>query len=498
MHVIARLTKVDEEKRLVYGRIAEEAPDKSGELMDYATSKPYFAKWSEDVARDSGGKSLGNVRAMHGKVAAGKLTGIDFNDAEKAIDVCAKVVDDAEWSKVMEGVYTGFSIGGSYVAGSRKVEKSADGASVTRYTAQPSEVSLVDRPCMPGARFFDVQKADGSLVKAEFAPAAKDDAKDGEEEKDDEAKADDKEGAEAKDGKAKGGADDEAKKAQQPGDLEVKGSAEDVLALGKAMNDSGLAVADLLAMLAERKAAAAVAKAAEPGALRKSLYSCAAFIQAISALVDLMGSVEFEALYEGDPEDRAIADELRACVAMCGATVQRMLAHELGELAGTEAADAGTVELAEKAGALAKAEGDAPADPLMDLLKIGARNSKNDAGRLAKIHDLINELGHPCAAQKAAPEGDLAKTEGLAVARLEPLQKALDSALCRLAKLEAQPAVPTIRLRAVEKAQDVATPGQATAEAPEPVRDGMGKEHDAATLIKAMHASGGQALMKTR
>jgi hypothetical protein len=175
MKLFAQIRKVDEANRLVYGRAAQEVVDKADEVMDYESSKPYFQKWSDDVAKDTDGKSLGNVRAMHGKVAAGKLTGIDFNDTEKAIDVIAKVVDDAEWNKVLEGVYTGFSIGGSYI-GKPSIEK-MDGKDVKRYTASPNEVSLVDRPCIPTATFFEVQKADGTLSKVEFKePVTEEDA----------------------------------------------------------------------------------------------------------------------------------------------------------------------------------------------------------------------------------------------------------------------------------------------------------------------------------
>jgi hypothetical protein len=168
-NLFAQIRKVDEAKRLVFGRAAQEVADKSGEIMDYASSKPHFAKWSEDISKDTDGKSLGNVRAMHGKVAAGKLTEISFNDDDMAVDVCAKIVDDQEWKKVLEGVYTGFSIGGAYV-GDKKVEK-INGQDITRYTAKPSELSLVDRPCIPSARFFEVQKADGTLEKVDFAAA---------------------------------------------------------------------------------------------------------------------------------------------------------------------------------------------------------------------------------------------------------------------------------------------------------------------------------------
>jgi len=163
--IFCRLLKVDEEHRLIYGRATEEVPDRSREVFDYKTSKPYFEKWSSECHKDSGGKSFGNLRAMHQPIAAGKLTSVDFVDAEKAIDVCAHVVDDAEWDKVMEGVYTGFSIGGRYV---KRWDDKVDGEAVKRFTADPAELSLVDRPCVPTAKFFDVVKADGTLMKREF------------------------------------------------------------------------------------------------------------------------------------------------------------------------------------------------------------------------------------------------------------------------------------------------------------------------------------------
>jgi hypothetical protein len=159
------LTKVDLDRRLVTGVATTETPDRSGEIFDYASSKPYFEKWSAEAAAASGGKSLGAVRAMHGSVAAGKLTDIAFDDDTKRITVCAKVVDDDEWRKVQEGVYTGFSQGGRYV------KRWADpGTGLTRYTAEPHEISLVDLPCVPDAT-FDVVK-DGVADKRGFASRA--------------------------------------------------------------------------------------------------------------------------------------------------------------------------------------------------------------------------------------------------------------------------------------------------------------------------------------
>ena len=101
-----------------------------------------------EAQQASGGKSLGAVRSMHGRVAAGKLTGIEFDDEGKRIVVAAKIVDDDEWNKVLEGVYTGFSQGGRYIA---RWEDETTG--LWRYTADPIEISLVDLPCLPEATF---------------------------------------------------------------------------------------------------------------------------------------------------------------------------------------------------------------------------------------------------------------------------------------------------------------------------------------------------------
>ena len=153
------LVKIDEEQRLVIGRAAQEVPDRSREIMDYASAVPAFKTWSEDVFRDSRGLSKGNLRVMHQKdIVAGKVTDITFNEAEKAVDIIAKVVDDNEWRKVLDGCYTGFSMGGGYA-------KRWDDNGVTRYTPIITEISLVDRPCIPSAIFADLVKRDGGIER---------------------------------------------------------------------------------------------------------------------------------------------------------------------------------------------------------------------------------------------------------------------------------------------------------------------------------------------
>src|SRR3984893_13899555 len=154
------ITKVDTAKRLVYGVATAEVADRMGEICDYESTKPLYQKWSADFAKTSAGKSFGNLRSMHGHVAAGKLTAINCNDGAKQIEICAKVVDDGEWNKVVEGVYTGFSQGGAYA------KRWQDGE-LTRYTAEPHEVSLVDLPCLPNAT-FEMIKADGAVEVKPF------------------------------------------------------------------------------------------------------------------------------------------------------------------------------------------------------------------------------------------------------------------------------------------------------------------------------------------
>ena len=157
------MTKVDVEQRLVYGVFTAEVPDASGEVMDYESGKPHFQEWSNQAYVRSGGKSKGNIRAMHESLAAGKLVDIHFDDANKVISGCAKIVDDAEWTKVLEGVYTGFSIGGKYA----KRWPDPSNSKLMRYTPVPSEISIVDNPCCPTATFSMV-KADGSVTEIAF------------------------------------------------------------------------------------------------------------------------------------------------------------------------------------------------------------------------------------------------------------------------------------------------------------------------------------------
>ena len=169
LQIFIPLRKADAARRVIYGYATAELPDKAGEICDYASTKPYYEQWSAGCAKASDGKSFGNLRAMHGKIAAGKVTSIAFNDDAKRIEIAAKIVDDDEWRKIEEGVYTGFSQGGSYV----KRWPDPENPDFTRYTACPTEISLVDLPCLSEAS-FELVKADGASERRAFAePLAK-------------------------------------------------------------------------------------------------------------------------------------------------------------------------------------------------------------------------------------------------------------------------------------------------------------------------------------
>ena len=161
--IFFQLTKINLDNRTVEGIATAEVEDHVGETCHYETTKPYYEKWSKGVQKASGGKSLGNVRAMHSNIAAGILTDIQFDDAAKSINVVAEIVDDAEWNKCVKGCYTGFSQGGAYV----KIWEE-DGKKF--YTADPGEISIVDMPCL-GVSTFKAVKSDGTFEMMKFADA---------------------------------------------------------------------------------------------------------------------------------------------------------------------------------------------------------------------------------------------------------------------------------------------------------------------------------------
>lgn len=164
MELFARLAKVHEEERVIHARALCEEVDRSREVVDYAAARAAFERWSEEMRTASGGKSLGNIRVMHQPRVAGRVIDITYLDDERAIDVAIKVDDDQIWQMCKAGAYTGLSIGGAYA----KKWDDPDQPGVKRYEPKISELSIVDRPCVPSAT-FQVLKADGAVEERHFA-----------------------------------------------------------------------------------------------------------------------------------------------------------------------------------------------------------------------------------------------------------------------------------------------------------------------------------------
>jgi len=99
------ITRIDEESREVWGYATTDQVDSFGTVFDYEASKRAYSEWSNEFDIRTGGESKGNLRAMHQKIAAGKVIAVQPDDVARGIYVGTRVVDDAEWKKVKESVY---------------------------------------------------------------------------------------------------------------------------------------------------------------------------------------------------------------------------------------------------------------------------------------------------------------------------------------------------------------------------------------------------------
>jgi len=144
----AQFTKFDARSGEFVAVMTSETPDEDREIFDLASSQPYVEAWSQRVYEMSKGKSFGNVREMHGLSAVGKLTRPpEFDTKNARVLVHGAIVDPVAKRKAEEGVLIGVSIGGRYV--DRWPDPDVPGC--TRYTADLTELSLVDSPNNPDA-----------------------------------------------------------------------------------------------------------------------------------------------------------------------------------------------------------------------------------------------------------------------------------------------------------------------------------------------------------
>jgi HK97 family phage prohead protease len=142
MHFYGSIQKVDAVQRLVAGYASTEAVDSHGEVVLKAAIEAALDDYME----------FANVREMHALSAVGVAEEASVDD--KGLYIAAKIVDDTAWEKVVKGVYRGFSIGGKVLARDKDDKKV-----ITKIRLD--EISLVDRPSNPEAR-FDIWKAAGA------------------------------------------------------------------------------------------------------------------------------------------------------------------------------------------------------------------------------------------------------------------------------------------------------------------------------------------------
>lgn len=253
MRKFVAFTKIDEEKRMVYGLASDETIDAEGEVIDYQATKEAVAEWLE----------WSNIREMHGPTAVGIATEVMLDEASKALYIGVKIVDDQAWQKVKEGVYKGFSIGGKAL---QKIQEVINGQTVRRVVKYLlTEISLVDRPANPSARFSLVKREGGVMPEEQETVAEEVTKMDGEEEREAEAGA-----AETENVKAEG--EGEAA-AEAPAQEETP--AEEKPMTAETVKSMVIGMLKELGLVREEGQEQPFAQAAEVKGLRKSLTGLA-------------------------------------------------------------------------------------------------------------------------------------------------------------------------------------------------------------------------------
>jgi len=153
------LTKIDEGRRIVSGFASLDNLDKQNDIVTTEASMQAFAKFR------------GNIREMHQPSAVGKMVSFKeekYFDAEskkfyKGVYVSTYISKGAQdaWEKVLDGTYTGFSIGGRMNKWDDAYDEKMDKQIRIIKEYDLIELSLVDSPANQFASIMSVQKVDG-------------------------------------------------------------------------------------------------------------------------------------------------------------------------------------------------------------------------------------------------------------------------------------------------------------------------------------------------
>ena len=164
--------KVDVERRVVSGFATLDNVDKQGDVVDTTASLTAFKNFR------------GNLREMHQPSAVGKVVSFKedkyFDPQTKkfysGVYVSAYVSKGAQdaWEKVLDGTYSGFSIGGNIKKFDDIYNEGMDKAVRMIKEYELHELSLVDNPANQFANIFSIEKVngettiDGYLAKTEI------------------------------------------------------------------------------------------------------------------------------------------------------------------------------------------------------------------------------------------------------------------------------------------------------------------------------------------
>jgi uncharacterized protein YjcR len=162
--------KVDIEKRIVSGFASLDNVDKQDDIVTTEASMSAFAKFR------------GNIREMHQPSAVGKM--INFKEEKyfdpetkkfyKGIYVSTYISKGAQnaWEKVLDGTYTGFSIGGRMNKWDDAYNEELDKTIRVIKDYDLVELSLVDSPANQFASIISVEKINGvNVIKGDISEA---------------------------------------------------------------------------------------------------------------------------------------------------------------------------------------------------------------------------------------------------------------------------------------------------------------------------------------
>lgn len=154
--------KVDKERRIVSGFASLDNVDKQGDIVTADASMKAFSNFR------------GNIREMHQPSAVGKMVSFKedkYFDAESkkfysGVFVSAYISKGANdaWEKVLDGTYTGFSIGGRMNKWDDGYDEKSDSTIRIIKDYDLVELSLVDSPANQFANIMHVEKVDGVAV----------------------------------------------------------------------------------------------------------------------------------------------------------------------------------------------------------------------------------------------------------------------------------------------------------------------------------------------